>query len=244
MRIAMRKSYVLAACVFAAMAIPAGVSHGILIASWDFETNTPADLNNSVTIGPVLPSAGVGVATGVHASAATDWTTPAGNGSANSLSSNTWAIGDYYQFSVATGGNTDFTITWDQVSSGTGPRDFSLQVSLNGGAYAGLLAYTVLENGVPNPSWNATTSSPAYSYSHTVTGVVATTIAFRMTDISAVSANGGAVGTGGTDRVDNISIVGTVVAVPEASSLLFGGLICSALGLTIGYRKLRARSAA
>jgi uncharacterized protein len=35
-----------------------------------------------------------------------------------------------------------------------------------------------------------------------------------------------------------------LAAVPEASPLLFGGMICSALGLTIGYRKLRARSAA
>ena len=68
-------------------------SFATVLSSWTFETNTPADLSNSVVGPPVLSEGGIylGTVTGLHASAASDWTTPAGNGSANSYSVNTWA---------------------------------------------------------------------------------------------------------------------------------------------------------
>jgi hypothetical protein len=80
------------------------------IAAWTFELNTPADATDSTTIGPILADTGVGTASGLHAGAATDWTTPSGNGSANSLAANTWAVGDYYQFQISTIGFTDVSI--------------------------------------------------------------------------------------------------------------------------------------
>lgn len=76
----------------------------VVIAKWTFETSPPADLFDSATIGSIAADEGTGTALGSHASAATDWTTPSGNGSANSLSSNTWAVGDYCQFSLETTG--------------------------------------------------------------------------------------------------------------------------------------------
>ena len=58
------------------------------LAQWTFETTPPADAPNSA-IYPNLIAADVGAgnASGVHAKAATDWTTPIGNGSANSFAS-------------------------------------------------------------------------------------------------------------------------------------------------------------
>src|SRR3954466_2740345 len=84
------------------------------IAGWTFETSIPA------TAGPHAAEIGSGSATGVHAGAAT-FSSPAGNGSTHSFSSNTWAIGDYYQFTTSSAGLSDIAITWDETRSSTGP---------------------------------------------------------------------------------------------------------------------------
>src|SRR6478672_8109124 len=68
---------------------------------------------------------------GFHASSATVWSQPAGNGSPRSLSSNNWAVGDYLQFSFSTSGFSGISLTWDQVGNANGPRDFKVQYSLN-----------------------------------------------------------------------------------------------------------------
>src|SRR5205823_15131909 len=70
--------------------------------------------------------------TGLHASSLTVWSNPVGNGSAKSVSSDHWAVGDYYQFSFSTSGYSAISITWDQTGSNTGPRDFKVQYSTNG----------------------------------------------------------------------------------------------------------------
>ena len=93
-----------AASAAIAMSLPA---QAVTVVQWDFEgSTTPADLTDSGTSPSVAASLGSGTALGVHAGSATDWSTPAGNGSANSFSSNTWAVGDYYQFSFSTSGFT------------------------------------------------------------------------------------------------------------------------------------------
>ena len=59
------------------------------------------------------------------------WSNPAGNGSAKSLSSNNWATGDYYQFTL-TISDSEFSglglsvYRFDQTGSNTGPKDFQL----------------------------------------------------------------------------------------------------------------------
>src|ERR1700722_20106579 len=71
---------------------------GATLADWTFEslnlstayTNNPADgkCNN------VIAETGSGTASGVHASAAAVYSTPAGNGSSKSFNANTWTVGD------------------------------------------------------------------------------------------------------------------------------------------------------
>jgi len=183
------------------------------IARWTFEVNTPADLNNSTTIGPISADEGAGTASGFHASALSDWTTPAGNGSANSLNVDHWSVGDYFQFRVSTVGYTDIGVSWSQTSSSTGPRDFVLQYSTDGVNFFQFGSpYTVLENGgSPNPSWNSSTASSAYNYSVDLSSVGALDNApdvyFRLVDGSTTAAGGGTVGTGGTSRIDDFTVV-------------------------------------
>jgi hypothetical protein len=192
------------------------------ISQWTFETSQPA------TAGPFSPEVGSGSAVGSHAGAST-YSSPAGNGSSHSFSSNTWAIGDYYQFSVSTTGLAGIGLSFDQTSSNTGPRDFKLQYSNDGSSYTDYGTYTVLANGgAPNSSWNATTYQSAYTFSYDLSSITAldnqANIYFRLVDTSTTSANGGTVGTSGTNRVDNVTV--TAVPEPAAMVLALAGALC------------------
>ena len=198
-----------------------------LIASWTFETTPPADVNNSASYPNAIPAnSGSGNASGVHASGATDWTTPAGNGSANSFNSNNWSIGDYYQFQVSTLGMENLAFSWDQTRSATGPASFSLQYSTDGTSFTNFFAYTVpqvnwLSTGSPNPSSHFTQDFSAISALDNDSSVF-----FRLTATSAPS-NVAL----GASRIDNISIS----AVPEPSTFLLG-----LVGMSVfGARQLR-----
>jgi len=197
-----------------------------ILAQWTFEVTPPADVADSTTISGILADVGAGTASALHASAATDWTTPAGNGSANSLSANTWGVGDFFQFSLSTAGYTGVGITFDQVSSGTGPKDFYLAYSTDGSSFIQFgSSYAVLANTAPN-SWSAGTPIATTSYNFDLSSITALdnspTIYLRLVDSSTVSANGGAVATGGTGRVDNFTVTATAVPEPGAFALVGG----------------------
>jgi hypothetical protein len=185
------------------------------IAQWTFETSLPA------TAGPFAAEVGSGSALGSHVGAAV-YSTPVGNGSAHSFSSTLWAVGDYYQFQVSTTGFNGVSLSWDQTSSNTGPRDFQLAYSTNGTTFTNFGSiYSVFANAAPNPLWGSATVQPLYNLSFDLSSITAlnnqATAFFRLVDASTVAANGGAVGTGGTDRVDNFTVTATaaVAAVPE-----------------------------
>jgi hypothetical protein len=195
------------------------VAQADIIATWTFETSQPA------SAGPFAPEVGAGAASGQHISGSTVYSSPVGNGSAHSFSSNFWSVTDFYQFTFNTTGFTNLTLAFDQTSSNTGPRDFKVQTSLNGTTWTDLMTYTVLANGAsPNSPWNSTTFQSAYHFG-TISlpnGIVG----IRLVDTSTTSATGGTVGTAGTDRVDNVTIAGDVTAAstPEPSSLVLLGL--------------------
>ena len=223
----MRVKCFAAAIVAAAIGMVAfsGQASAAILATWTFETSIPA------TAGPFSPEVGSGAGLGLHASGAAVYSNPVGNGSAESFSSNTWAVGDYYQFSTATGGNSILNVTWDQVSSSTGPRDFSIAYSTDGTTFTSIAPYVVLVNTGVN-TWSAGTPILTTSYAASVSSISASTIYFRMTNTSTVSAGGATVAAGGTNRIDNVSIAG----VPEPATLGLAGM-----GL-LGFAAVRRRS--
>jgi predicted extracellular nuclease len=198
------------------------------IAQWNFESPNPADVTDAATYpNAIAPAVGTGNAAGVHAGAATDWSTPVGNGSADSFSSNTWAVGDYYQFTVSTVGYTDIQVLSDQTSSGTGPRDFKLAYSTDGTNFTDFgSTYAVLANAAPNPVWNSTTSSSLYTTSRDLSAVTAiddqANVYFRLIVTSTTSASGGTVATGGTSRVDNFTVSGEPIVVGDNAPTVTG----------------------
>lgn len=197
-----------------------------VLAKWTFETNTPADLNDSASGPTVAAEEGTGSFQGIHASAASDWTTPTGNGSANAYSVNTWAVGDYFGFTTSTTGYTDVTVSFAQVSSGTGPRDFELRYSTNGTSFTPFSTYTVLPNQAAAPgvgAWSSSTENTGYNYTFNLSAIDSienlSTVYFRLVMVSTADATPpGTVATGGTSRVDNV----TITAVPEPSTALLG----------------------
>lgn len=188
-----------------------------VLGGWTFETSVPT------TAGPHAAEEGTGSALASHASTATVYSNPVGNGSAESFSANNWSVGDYWQFSTSTTGYQDITIQWDQVASSTGPRDFQLSYSLDGVGFTNLGAeYSVLANSAPL-AWTSAEYRPEHTYGPISAPAVLddqATIYFRLTNSSTVSAGGGTVAAAGTNRVDNVLIEGTLIPEPATFGLL------------------------
>lgn len=207
------------------------------IASWDFETSPPADLLNSATYSGISSNAGAGMASGVHAGAGTDWSTPSGAASVNAFGVNTWAIGDYFQFQVATVGFSSLNLSWNQMGSNTGPKDFELAYSTDGTLFTSIYSYVQINDG-----WNGAlgaTAGATFSYDFSAVTALdnAPTVYFRLvaTSISPVD-SGSAFSLNGTSRVDNFVVSG-VAAIPEPGTAVMwlGGI-----GSVLFFRRRRS----
>lgn len=208
------------------------LSQAATIADWTFEThNVPASPAQTGTTYTLAADVGTGTAVGGHASSATVWSSPAGNGSGHSFSANTWAVNDYYQFQVSTLGDTGVTLSWDQTSSNTGPKDFKLQYSTNGTTFTTLNSYSVLANATPNTPWSGSGSpNTAFSFSQDLTSLTAlnnqASVYFRLVMADTVAAgSSSSLGTSGTDRVDNFLVSASPVPIPAGIWLLGSGLL-------------------
>jgi hypothetical protein len=214
---------VLSCGLAAALMVGASTVSAATIAGFTFETAPPADLSNSQTIGPLVADTGLGTASGFHNSATTDWTTPAGNGSANSLSSQEWTTGDYYQFTVSTLLYTGISIVFDQTRSGTGPDDFKVQADYGSGFQDVGSPYVVAQT-----SWSSGTPVVAsygpFNLPAAANGLLSLPIRLVVLETPAL---------GGTNRVDNIVISGTLV--PEPASI--GMAVCGLLGVVVLRRR-------
>jgi hypothetical protein len=192
------------------------------IAQWTFESLTaPGSPGAGVWVTNIAPEVGSGVASAWHVGNAA-YTTPSGNGSAKSLSANTWAVGDLFQFVVDTTGQTGIGLSYDQTSSTSGPGRYDLAYSLDGSAFTTFAAsYVVKSNAAPNPVWNTTTSSSIYTFSYDLSSVTALdnqpNVWFRIVDSANISAGGGALSATGTDRIDNVTVFSPA---PEPSSAM------------------------
>ena len=206
------------ACAFASSAQAA------LVAGWTMPTAVAASTTGSnYTYGAANQgdqTTGSSLS-GYHASAATTWSSPAGNGSPYALSSNTWAVGDYYQVTVDTRGYGDISISWDQTRSSSGPSVFDLKMSVDGGANfttvnAGYSVVTAGGSGTGTNAWNSITNQSGFTTT-TIAGATASgkaSVIFRFVNTSTVS------GTAGTNRIDNILVTGNAVPAPGALALL------------------------
>ncbi|HEX4591990.1 MAG TPA: hypothetical protein VH120_18795 [Gemmataceae bacterium] len=213
-----------------------------IVTGWSFDgvtVSSTAGQAPSVTVGGSGSSINsdlgpvAGTATALHASAATVYSTPVGNGSPKSFSSNNWAIGDYYQFSSNTSNQTGVQALVDATSSATGPSGFKISFSTDGGStFADLPggAYTV-DPTVSFASGATKTSTPP-RFIVDGGGLLDNqpNLVVRVVDTTAPG------GSGGTSRVDNF-ILGQnlATAVPEPGSIALCGM--AGLGLLARLRR-------
>lgn len=194
----------------------------VLLSSWSFENITVVPSPGTTAVGP---SADAGTLTlgsassAFHATSST-YSTPAGDGSPKSFSSTTWAIGDYYQFSTATTGADNINISFAQVGSGTGPRDFKLSYSTDGTNFTDFTTYTSVLS-----DWSSTVIKTTGVKTFDLSAITAindqASVTFRLTDTSTTSINVGTVAAAGTGRVDDFTVTdGPVQIVPEPTTVL------------------------
>ncbi|MBM4111601.1 MAG: hypothetical protein FJ254_09665, partial [Phycisphaerae bacterium] len=108
---------------------------GAMIAGWSIATAIPAGStgqNYSVGVGDQGDQTAGSDLRAFHALTATTYSSPSGNGSQYSFSSNNWSVGDYYEARVSTAGYSDISVSWDQTRSSTGPSSFRVDVSTDG----------------------------------------------------------------------------------------------------------------
>lgn len=201
----------------------------VITADFTFESSLSANSSSTQTVGPFLAEVGTGTAFGSHAATNTNWSVNAGNGSFNSLSVNNWATGDYFKFTVPTTGLTNILVSFDQISSSTGPKIFDLIASdgtntTNAGSYSVLSTQTVTEtaNGTTTTatanSWHSGSSGSAYNVSFDLSAD--TTLNNNPNDVFEIVEADSGIASAGTDRVDNFVVAGTPVPEPAELSLL------------------------
>ena len=203
-----------------------------IVAHWTFEAvslSTPGATLN-VSAGSAAADAGLQTAgsafTGAHASAATIWTTGAGNGSTKGVGSDRWAVGDYWQFSASTTGYQDISLVWDQIGSNTGPGNFKVQYSTDGTNFTDFSTYATPNNAGAALSWSSTTPISTSTLNFDLSSITAlnnaATVYFRLVNNNTTSVNGGTVATAGTGRLDNFKITAMplVVTPPVITSSL------------------------
>ena len=235
----MKKLFVLSFTAFVAL-LAVQTTTADVIADWNFQSAVStnniigAGLTPSSTQSGVLADIGTGTASAFHATAATAWSIPAGNGSANSWSANNWSVGDYYQFSVSTVNYSGITLSYDQTGSNTGPKDYGLAYSLNGSSFTTFGSYSIT-----NDSWSVTVpksiSNHAYDLSAVTTLDNAATVYFRVVDLDTTAINNTTVATTGTGRIDNFIVSATPV--PEPSIIALAALGSGAC--LLGFRRRR-----
>lgn len=217
--------------IFSALVCLAEMAPGATIARWTFETSIPAGAPGAGTwITNIAAEVGNGTASGFHAGVAT-YSNPAGNGSAESFSVTTWAVGDLFQFVTDTTGSSGIGISFDQASSSTGPGRFDLAYSTDGISFTTFASsYVVQLNGAPNVAWTITPPpNSVYSYAFDLSTVPALdnapTAYFRLIDSSTTSSSGGTVAATGTSRIDNFEVFAPVPEPGTVSLLVIGGLL-------------------
>jgi len=208
----------------------APLARGAVMARWDFEVfNTPPD-STGATSGPYAAVEGTGQASGVHALATTMWSSPVGNGSAESFSSNMWSTGDYYQFASSTTGFTGITLLFDQARSGTGPTDFKVQYSIDGNNFVDAPGAAYLLSGVSFNSTTVQTTTPprfGFDFSSITELNNQPSLTLRLVQTSATGAPAG------TSRVDNVVIGTDPVPEPGVLAVMAAGLA----GVMLGRRR-------
>jgi hypothetical protein len=234
-----KRAWLFQAAFLALLLLEGFCSRGQTIAQWTFETSQPRGSATGNWFTNISAEVGAGTASVFH-NVNRGVFSPPGNGSAHSLSSSNWAVGDFYQFALSTSGYSKIGLTFDIASSGNGPGTVQLEYSVNGTSFSNIgSSQPILVNGSPNPFWNTTTYNPIFTMTYDLSAIAdldnADTVYFRLVDPSTGSAAGGSVAPTGTEIVDNFTV--SIVPEPRNLPLLAVLLILARIFHSSNFRK-------
>jgi hypothetical protein len=238
---------IIAAAAFASSGLTLSTANAASpVVQWTFESLTFAGASSVTTasvsgISPEFnPGAITASASASHASTATVFSTPSGNGSNLSLSSNHWGAGDYYEFDINSAGLSNLSLSVDQTGSSTGPRDFQVQynnggswINLTGGAYS-LPTAATSTGGTTVVSWSPTATATSTTFTFDLSSISGLT-GIRLVDNGTTNITGGTVATGGSGRVDNVTFSGDAAA-PEPAT---AGVVAAGAAFIVARRRRR-----
>ncbi len=219
-----------------AVVATASPAFGALIAGWSMTAAVPSGSGGANYVYGAADqgeSALNSQLSSVHAGASTAVSSPTGNGSPYSFSSNNWLAGDYYEVSIdLTAQWSDLWVSWDQTRSSTGPSSFELQRSIDGAAFTTFLPYMVQQAGASGSgttTWNSTTYQAQFTIIPTMTFAFSAQDSIVLRFVATANASSPT----GTNRIDNIMVHGTAVPAPGVLALL------GAMGLGGGRTRRR-----
>jgi hypothetical protein len=216
-------------------------AQAITAADFTFETSLAAGASTTAsTVGPFIAESGInaasasaygyhlgtfGTATSSSAPSNAVFSAPSGNGSTRAFSSNHWVSGDYYQFNVSTVGLANVIVSFDEVSSATGPTAFSFVYSPDGVTFSTFTTYVV------NNSSSFSTGVSNSGFNHLFDLSSVTALAGDATAVFLLVNNSSPTSSAGTDRIDNF-----IVETPEP-----GTLALSAFGASLALLRRHRR---
>jgi regulation of enolase protein 1 (concanavalin A-like superfamily) len=198
-----------------------------VIAEWNFEDSLKrvaphlpytADAGTAANANSApLTLVGAALTTGGSA----PWVAGSGGGGTFAVNSNTWTNPNpkYWQVVIDATGYGNLSVSSKQQSSNTGPRNFAVEYSLDGSAWSAVPGSTIATannfvSGVLNPTAipNAADNQAA--------------VYLRWLQTDNVAVNGGTVAAAGTNRIDDIVIMGqlignTILGTNDASGTAF-----------------------
>jgi hypothetical protein len=170
------------------------------IDSWSFDA-TPA------SSGTAIADIGGGALT---LSSGLSYFSSSGNGSTNSFGATNWAAGSYYQMLVDLTGASNLSISFDMTGSNTGPESFVLQYATSASS-----TFVTVPNSsfdLTNITWTTSTTKTTSTKVFTLPSDLANQANVRIRIVVAAGStgiNGSAISTGGTNRIDNVTIYST-----------------------------------
>lgn len=194
-----------------------GGGSSVVLAQWTFESVTTGATNPA--FGPTYAEsglqAGLAALSGLHASSATVYSTPTGNGSLRAISANNWTTNDYYQIKVSSLGYGGLKLTFDQTGSSTGPSQFLVSYSTNGTNFSLYSNYDLPKTNGVVVSWSSGFSNNASTVALDLGSVAdlnnQSDVFFRFVMRSTLALNGTTVASGGTSRLDNVTLEATAI---------------------------------
>ncbi len=206
----------------------------VTLASWSFEGKTlfgGTTLSSANMSTGYINDGGVGAGTlfGIHTITNSVWSYPTGNGSVASMSATGWSNQtSSWDFQVSTALHNSITVSFDQTSSATGPKNWKLQYKVGAGSFVDVTTFNVLLNSSPN-AWASSAAVPASNNTFNLSAITSIdnspSVTFRLLVNGTAPAGTGtaAFATTGTTRIDNVSVSATPVPEPGTMAVLAAG---------------------